>query len=477
MDVYLDKNGNAKITEIWDASLNQGTEGYRPYTNLGNSKITNFSVSDEDGTTYEFLEKWNTKANFNTKAYKCGFNKISGGVELCWGISKYGERTYILKYDITNFVVNYSDYQGIYFNFLNLDQSIGGATIKIHSDVPFSIDNSKIWAFGYEGTINFVDGDIILDSNGLLGSYEYMVALVKFENNLFNTTNTSDKTFDTIKESAFSDVDDLEYKNSTKNNNSKKDKLYNAFMIFCYLFFTPLGWFMLYGILVLLKGKEWVLGSERYSGELVFGEEGKKLPKDADINYFREIPCNKDLERAYFICKTYSVEVDSTIKEGIIGAIFLKWIRDKKVNVSKTKRGLFNLKDNDYAIDFSRMENAENEIEEELFQMLLSAAGSNKILEAKEFKKWSKNNCLKISKWFDKIISKEEKYLENEGLIVENTEETAAMFGRKKMITVKNVDPKLKEEAIKLKGLKKFLLDFSMMQKENILKYIFGKNI
>ena len=39
MDIVLDKNGNATITETWDATVNQGTEGWHPYYNLGLSKI------------------------------------------------------------------------------------------------------------------------------------------------------------------------------------------------------------------------------------------------------------------------------------------------------------------------------------------------------------------------------------------------------------------------------------------------------
>ena len=31
MDIYVDKFGNAHVTEVWDAYLNQGTEGYRSY--------------------------------------------------------------------------------------------------------------------------------------------------------------------------------------------------------------------------------------------------------------------------------------------------------------------------------------------------------------------------------------------------------------------------------------------------------------
>ena len=51
MDIYVDNNGDAYITEVWNASLSSGTEGYRYYGNLGNSEITDYSVSDET-TTY-----------------------------------------------------------------------------------------------------------------------------------------------------------------------------------------------------------------------------------------------------------------------------------------------------------------------------------------------------------------------------------------------------------------------------------------
>ena len=114
MDVYIDSNGTAYITEVWNTYLNQGTEGYRPYTNLGNSKISNFSVSDETGTSYKTLSYWNVNSSFNDKSYKCGIHNISNGVELCWGISKYGSNTYTLKYTINNFVTKYTDSDGTF---------------------------------------------------------------------------------------------------------------------------------------------------------------------------------------------------------------------------------------------------------------------------------------------------------------------------------------------------------------------------
>jgi len=44
MDIYIDKNGDAHVTEKWTATLSQGTEGYKPYYNLGNSEIKFYCV-------------------------------------------------------------------------------------------------------------------------------------------------------------------------------------------------------------------------------------------------------------------------------------------------------------------------------------------------------------------------------------------------------------------------------------------------
>lgn len=105
-------------------------------------------------------------------------------LELCWGISNYGNRIYTLKYKIKGFVTKYIDKQDIYFNLLNLDQSLGNDTINISSYNGLNINNSKILGFGYKGDV----------------SYEYMVLLVRFEDDYFNTSNISNKSFDSVYE-------------------------------------------------------------------------------------------------------------------------------------------------------------------------------------------------------------------------------------------------------------------------------------
>ena len=110
MDIFVDSNGNANVTETWNCYSNQSTEIYHPYYNLGNSEITNLSVS-MDSTQFETLSSWDTSTSFDEKAYKAGINRVSNGVELCWGISEYGTNIYRVNYTVTNFVSNLTDSQ------------------------------------------------------------------------------------------------------------------------------------------------------------------------------------------------------------------------------------------------------------------------------------------------------------------------------------------------------------------------------
>ena len=456
MDVFVEKNGDASVTETWKTTSNEGTEIYRGYAAKSYS-ISNFTVSDDLGRNYEFLSDWDISGSFSDKAYKNGINYNDDGIELCCGISQYGNRTYTLKYNISNLVKQYTDNQGIYFNFLSSIKAVDSVKITIHSDEPFSLDNAKIWDFGNNGEINFKDGKIVLTAKNLTES-QYIVGLVRFEHNIFNISNITSESFDDVYDSAMSDVKDIE----------KPFEIKDIFLLLvAAIFFNPILWIVLLMIFINKFNKksekltEFILGSRKRSGDLDFGLDGNVLPED--VNYYREIPSNKDLERAYWVCLKYSVIPEEKVKQGIIGAILLKWIKNGYITVLKMEKGILSFKDNNYAIDLTKITNVDNEIENGLLKILITAAGPNKILEAKEFKKWSKKNYSEVSSWFSSIDDQVELNLEKEGLITLTQETTQGMFGTSKNITIKNVNPKLKEEAIQLKGLKKFLLDFSIM--------------
>lgn len=179
MDIAIDNNGNASVTEYWKCYANQGSEIYHPYYNLGNSVISNLSVYDGK-KTYSTLSSWNTSGSLDSKAYKCGINEVSNGIELCWGISKYGSHNYIVKYNISNFVSELTDSQMIYWTLIphNFSNSIGNAYIKIHTNFNIS-DSVGVWGYGnYGGTAYVYNGYIEMQSSGSLSSDEYMTILV-----------------------------------------------------------------------------------------------------------------------------------------------------------------------------------------------------------------------------------------------------------------------------------------------------------
>ncbi len=492
MDVYIETNGDAYITEIWKTNLNQGTEGYRSFSNINSDSISEFSVTDDLGNNYEYISNWNASDSFEHKSYKCGKNSISNGVELCWGISKYGYRTYTLKYKIKDMVTQYTDTQGIYFNFLDLDNVIGNATIEIHSDLNFSLENAKIWAFGNNGDINFYRGKIILNSNGKLKKNQYMVALIRFESNLFNIDNFSNESFDNIYDEAISGVE-LEKK---INNDSKLFIFAIIVMLIFFVFIFPkllklftkqfpkinnliIILFIIFLIFIyppaIILGIIFIYFCRRnYTvSELDFGREGKDLPDESEIPYYREVPCDKDITKLYWVAYNYKLFSPSILKKGVIGAILLKWIKEEKVKVIKTKSGLFNLKDNNYAIDLKDNNNITDDVENGLYKILYEAAGENSILEAKEFEKWCKKFYVKVDSWFDDIIKKgEEKFIAEKAFSI-STKKEKNTFGAEKTINILHVKNVLKEEAKKIIGLKKFLLEYSLInEREHIEVHI-----
>ena len=82
--VHINDDASANITEIWNMNVQEGTEVYKPMSNMGSSVLSDFKVTDETGRVYTYTS-WNVNNSFNEKAYKNGINYTSSGFELCWG--------------------------------------------------------------------------------------------------------------------------------------------------------------------------------------------------------------------------------------------------------------------------------------------------------------------------------------------------------------------------------------------------------
>ena len=428
MDIFVDSNGNANVTETWNCYSSQSTEIYHPYYNLENSEITNLSVS-MDSTQFETLSSWDTSASFDEKAYKAGINRVSNGVELCWGISEYGTNIYTVNYTITNFVSNLTDSQMIYWTLIPYDfsDSIGQVFINISSDLyfPSSID---VWGYGNEGGTAYVDnGTITMTSEGTLNRNEYMTILVKLPSGTFNTKNNLNQNFEY-------------YYNLAEEGVNRNETVENTVITI-----LPFIIFIIIMVFAIVTSK---LGSSQEQ-RLNFENNGNKLPKTKDIPYFRDIPCNKDLFQAFFIGYQFKIVKKRT---DLLGSVILKWVRDKKVTLKKDegKSSKTSIILNEELISL-----LEDEDEQKLYKMFFEASKDG-ILEDSEFTKWCNTNYSKILGWFDTIIDKEKDKLVKDGLLLEKPK---TLFKSAKY----TVTPELRQQALNIAGLKKYLNDYTLI--------------
>ncbi len=454
VDVYVQEDGSAKITENWDVDADSGTELYKPYSNLGKSEILNFKVKDSEGNEYTCKDYWLTTASFREKKYKCGINKNSSDTELCWGISKYGKNEYTLTYELTNLIDQYKDGQGIYFSFMPKGMSPypKDVSVTIHSDISFSEENSKIWAFECaDGEIFFKEGAIVMDAMGRYNSNKRMTILALWDENLFTTENTVNMTIKEREEKCLRQVQaeiEAEERRKKYEQEREKDDIFFGFITMGMTIITlGIPFILMFALAV----------EERKKKKLYFSDNIYKLPKQVD--YFRDIPCEGNILEAYWLCKHFKMCKLYDLQTNLIGSFILKWINENKVIITKTKSGLFSFKDNDYALNLVHLSVDKDNIgsvENRLIKIFLDASGEDLLLEPKEFEKWNKRNFNRVSSWFEKV---EQSAMDSftSRLLIKSERKRIGLS----KTNVKVADPKIREYVMQIKGFKKFLEDFS----------------
>ncbi len=436
MDIYLSDTGDATITETWQTYLDEGTENYHPYFNIGNSKIIFNSVKDDRGTTYNYNSNWNIDNSFEIKKNTFGIYNSGNEYDLCWGISEYGNRTYTLNYTIQNFIYNTTDnYQILYWTLIpkGMSSSVDKVYIKVHANNNFS-DDLPVWGYGnYGGTAYVYNGIIEATSPEKgLSTDQYMTILVKFSSNTFNTTNSIDKSWDEV------------YSEAKKGATAYKEND-NSFMSILSDF--------LYIIVAVLVLVPYALSAKRKKNHMISGKDELK-----DVLPFRDIPFGEDYFYTNYLAQEYDLISTDT---NILGAMFLKWIKNNYLTISTEEKGIFKTKTTKFIINPNSTNQMTDPNELKLWDIINKAAVDN-ILEDNEFKKYCKNNYQTLLNLFDNINDNIDKNLKNNNAFI-TTVEIKKAFGTSKKYTATS---KLNEDARKLAGLKVFFKDFTSLNEK-----------
>ncbi len=442
MDIFLDKYGTAHVTEKWDVNINKGTEGYKPYYNIGNARFSDFKVSDLTNE-YQFINSWNVNGTFDSKAYKNGINYLNDELELCWGISKYGKNIYTLNYKIEGFVSETSDKQMIFWNLIPHELSLKpqNVSIVIWSDQYFSSE-IPVWGYGnYGGTAYVYDGKIEMNSDGALDSSEYMTILVEFPLGMFETDNILNKSFNEYFEMA-------EEGKTPYESTDSYDFLSRAFDTVIQIASAILTFIFTFWIVKKVRTKN-------FEKQISKG----KFPKD--LNYFRDIPCDKNIFYAYFLANNYNLIKN---KNDFLGALILSWIKNDYIKIEKKeKKGIFKKGEESTLVmdinKFKETHQSQESLEYKMYSYMYDASKDG-ILEPKEFSKYCESNYETILGWFDEILKKSTELCNDLGLLT-----------KVKKLGVKYFETQeIYEEAKKLAGLKKFLKEFSSIEDKSAIE-------
>ncbi|HEY5587246.1 MAG TPA: DUF2207 domain-containing protein [Ruminiclostridium sp.] len=458
VDVVIYDDGSADITQTWNCNFTEGTEGYIPIENLGEMSISEFRVSDANGA-YTNIEDWDVNASFKEKARKYGMVKTNKGYELCWGISEYGEKRYAIEYKINNLVGGYKDFNGFNFQFINSGMGTLPTDVKLkitmQDGTKLDANNGGIWAFGFDGQINFENGQVVAYTKSpLSSSSDSVIIMLQLNKGLINPTRVLDESFEEVKAKALEGSD---YDHSTDTvTDTDTDMGGNSpvlpeeeigvfayiisFVIFAFIFALPFV-VIFYFIARRVKAKK----------------EIRTLYNNAD--YFREAPIAGNVEATFVLAAAFDKKNDDG---NLIGAAFLKLINAGCLEPMNEKTiGLFGKEKESISLKLVQPPQFVGVTANMLYDLLVLASSSDQILQERELENYCRRNHTAITRIID----------------------TAKQDGRNTLVQINCYDYSKKAKPLGLSergkklllniiGFKKYLLEFSLIDERSIAESI-----
>lgn len=428
-DVALERDGSAHVTQVFAAQTDEGTEFYMDRLTSGGLTYANFAVADENGP-YALTadDRWDVDASFTEKAGRCGLLNIDGGVELCWGITDYGTHTYTVSYDIGGLAGGYSDADGLLYRFIDPDQSVfptnADLIIRMADGTPLTQDNCGIWAFGFEGQIQFENGIIHAWTDSPLEGGQYLTAMVQLQSGLLQPQRVEEGSFQTVKDAAFQGSDYTE----------AADEPLTA---------TDIVWMVvslaaicggIFGIFALLRARK----------------RAKAKKQLAKIDYFRDAPNGGDLNVSYAL----GLGLKSCTDESYLAARVLRL-----VTLGSLEPELEPGKKNRASMRFVREPHNGDPFDEALYTFLQAAAGADGVLRDSELEDF----C-----YDDRHAKTLSDMLESSGHQGELTLSRTGCLKGNKCRRAKDLTPRGQQQRNELLGLKRYLLDFSLLAERDV---------
>lgn len=432
--VTLSADGTAHIVEVWDVVVAKGTEWYLVRNDLRDIEIKNLAVHDETGTEYTDIGRWEVDRSLEWKTNKCGLNSTGSGYEICWGVGSYGPHVFTVSYDFTNTVKSLDDYDMLHIQFISdeLSSPPQHARLSLSAPVPLGEDNSRIWAFGYNGTINWRDdGTVVAESTEAFDYESSMILLLRFDKGIFESQSVQERDFESVLKRA---------QEGSFYPDSEPDPWY--YSVLGFLLFIGMCWLFVWKPMKSLFSA-FGLGSSTDRSRIkdIFGV--RKLPKVFD--WSRDLPFGGDIFETYYIAS--HLKGSDSGSYTVVSAMLLRMIMHRVIEMRTDADGK-----NEFYFDENAAIDYMSPAERQLLIILDEASGEDGILQEQEFKRWANSHESKVRSFVKDIKSQ----------VVDNFKASRLLGGRTSYDTLQ-LNSEGQQKAMGALSFRQFLEDFTLV--------------
>ena len=423
LEVALRDDGSAYVTQTWTAETDEGTEFYLACNDSGYLTISDFSVSDENGP-YELVDHWDVDASFDEKAGRCGIVETDQGVELCWGITRYGPHRYAVEYVLHGLVGAYDDADGFHYRFVDAMSTYPSdvnLTIRRQDGVPLTDEDCAYWAFGFDGELQLEDGAVHAWTDRALTGEENVTLLLRLNQGVLHPERTGDGTFAALKDRAMEGSDYDTEEEPT----------------------TWVDWLITGVVMVAVVAVGFLLVS---LAEKRRRAKANRKVKKAD--YFRDAPNRGNLNVTYHL----GVDCDVCREGTLLGAYLLRLLSTGCLESEETG-----------GTEAVRMRLVhppvgENTLfDDTLYTILETAAGADGILQPGELGGYFQRNSKPLERFVASSREDALRALRAGGCLKDG-----------ECRNEKSLTPAGKEQLGEIMGLRRFLLDFSLIREREV---------
>ena len=390
--VKLEQDGSAWVTQTWEAEAgSSGTEFYIPIGNLGPMTVSRLSVS-ENGVAYESLgEDWDVDRSRSWKTGKCGIVPKHNGVELCWGLGETGWHTWTIRYRLTGLVQAYDDADAFNYMFVNKGMDPAPEHAKVTIEPAFEcpgwvVNNPRVWAFGFYGDINVVDGTVVAETSESMGYSSGLITVVAFDKGVFQPQVEAG--------GPVQDMIDRALEDSSYGEEEEEWPLILFGLCFVLLFVGGIA-VAIWTAIASARGYKWKTS--------LFGK--KKIE-----GWYRDVPLEGNLLASYYLLAKGNRFGMGAPANNLIGALFLRWIMEGKLLVQPDPKS-----EKRVNLLFKAENGSEDDVENDVFLWARASSGDNLLLERGEFEKWSTKNYKKMTAWPDRASARGKSWFRKKG--------------------------------------------------------------